>query len=227
MTRIFLADDHPVIRQGLRSLIESKHPDWEVCGEARNCQEAVDLSVKLEPDVVVLDLNMPTRGASRSGLGAGLETLRQIRHLVPQVQILVFSMFDNEQTVREALASGANGYVAKGEDGMPVMAAIEALAQHQGYISSLVAPAVLDSWRANGSFGRTKPAPKKELTERQREVARLMAEGKTSREIAAALTISDKTAKTHRSAIMHRLGVKTVAEVVLYAVRVGLIALAL
>src|SRR5215467_373036 len=138
MTRIFLADDHPVIRQGLRSLIESTHPDWEVCGEARNCQEAVDLSVKLQPDVVVLDLRMPTLGASESRLGAGLEALRQIRRLLSQAEILIFSMYENEQTVRAALASGANGYVAKGEDGMPVMAAIEALAQHRPYPSSLV-----------------------------------------------------------------------------------------
>ena len=218
MVRILLADDHEVIRRGLRGLIESKHPCWEVCGEACESREAVDLALELKPDIVVLDLGMPE-------LGDGLEALRQIRRLLPQTEILVFSMYDNEHTMREARAAGANGYVAKSDDGLHVLAALEALAQHRPYVSGLVAPAALSPRRASGSSAPAMPAPKKGLTKRQREVTRLLARGRTNQEIADILAISIRTAKTHRAAIMNRLEANSTVDIVLYALRTGLVAL--
>jgi DNA-binding NarL/FixJ family response regulator len=216
MIRILLADDHEVVRRGLHNLLESRHADWQVCGEASTGREAVEMAVALKPDVAVLDLAMPELG--------GLEATRQIRRLVPQTEVLVFTMHENEQLVRDVLASGANGYVLKSETGQHLVAAVEALARHQPYVSGPIAETMLAALREERNLAQRAPAPESQLTVRQREIVQLLAEGKSTKEIASELRLSVKTVKTHRAAIMRRLGARSVVEIVHYAVRHELIA---
>jgi DNA-binding NarL/FixJ family response regulator len=216
MSRIIVADDHEMIRRGVRNLVESRHPEWEVCGEASNGQEAVEAVVQLRPDVAVLDLAMPELG--------GLEATRQIRRLAPSTEVLIFTMYESEQLVHDVLASGANGCVLKSETGQHLVAAVEALTQHQPYFSDRVTNNTLVVPRAERNPRQLRPAPQVRLTARQLEIVQLLAEGKSTKEIATALTISIKTAKTHRNAIMRRLDAKSIVDVVHYAVRNGLVA---
>src|SRR5262249_31200469 len=158
-----------------------------------------------------LDVMMPELG--------GLQATQDIRRLLPQTEVLVYSMLEDEQTVREAVAAGANGYVAKSEGSEHIPAALDALARHQPYFSPVAASAVLVPANASIRSARPQSPPRKRLTERQREVARLVAQGMTTQEIADTLVISVRTAKTHRANIMRRLEATSVAEIVLYAVR--------
>jgi DNA-binding NarL/FixJ family response regulator len=230
MTRILLADDHEMIRRGLRNLIESRHPAWEVCSEeASNGREAMELAARLKPDVAVVDLSMPQESGTvldpTIPLTGGLEAARQIRRLSPRTEVLIFSMYENEQFVRDVQASGAKGYVLKAKSSQHLVAAIEALAQHRPYFSGLFPKPVLVDSPAQRPPVRPRRPPKGQLTARQREIVRLLAMGMSNQEIASALTISDKTAKTHRAAIMERLGARTTVEAVMYAVRAGLVEL--
>jgi DNA-binding NarL/FixJ family response regulator len=215
VTRIVLADDHEVVRRGLRDLL-IRHAGWQVCGEASTGREAVDLALTLQPDVVVLDLSMPELG--------GLDATRQILARQPNAEVLIFSMHDSEQLVREVLTSGARGYVLKSETSQHLVAAVEALAQHQPYFVGAVAERVLASLREEQRSTLREGTIEQRLTSRQLEIARLVAEGKSNKEIAAILHMSVATAKTHRAAIMRRLNAKSVVELVHYAVRNGLVA---
>jgi len=208
MLRILVADDHDVARKGIRSLLED-HPGWEICGEAKDGREAVDFSVQLKPDVVLLDVGMP-------GLN-GLDAARQILAANPQISILIVTMHDSEQVVREVLAVGARGFLLKSDSGRELVSAVEALQHHRTFFTTRVTQMVLD--------GYLHPSPKSDqpcrhiLTPREREVIQLLAEGKTTKEVAATLHLSVKTAETHRTNLMRKLNLHSVADLTLYAVR--------
>jgi DNA-binding NarL/FixJ family response regulator len=214
MVRILVADDHEVVRRGMRNLLNNADRDWLICGEASTGRAAVEMSCALVPDVAILDLAMPDLD--------GLEATRQIRALVPQTEVLIFSMHDNEELVRAVLASGANGYVLKSETPERLVAAVEALAQHRPYFTGMAAATILESLRHEQHGTRPATTRLGTLTGRQRDVVRLLAEGRSNQEVASLLHISVKTVKTHRAAIMRRLGARSVVDLVHYAVRHGL-----
>jgi DNA-binding NarL/FixJ family response regulator len=221
MLRILIADDHEVARQGIRALLEA-HPGWEVCAEAKDGREAVELAVTVNPALVLLDIGMPNLN--------GLEAARQILASSPEVPILILTMLDSDQVVREVLRAGARGFLLKSDAGRDLVAAVEALQLRRTFFTTRVSQMVLDGFldRENPD-SREEGSEKKEdgaaavLTGREREVIQLLAEGKTSKEVAAALHLSVKTAETHRTNLMRKLGLHSVADLTLYAVRTGIV----
>lgn len=213
MLRILLADDHDIVRRGLRELLEEQ-PGWEVCGEAGTGREAVEQALRLRPQVVVLDLMMPELN--------GLEAARQIRKALPATEVLVFTMHDSEELVHEILSTGARGYVLKSDAARHLVSAVEALSRHQPFFSSRVSATVLDGY-LSGARGDARSAPSRTLTDREREVVQLLTEGRSNKEVASILHISVKTVETHRAAIMRKLGVGSIVELVHYAIRNKLI----
>jgi DNA-binding NarL/FixJ family response regulator len=210
--RILIADDHEVARKGIRSLLES-HPGWEVCGEARDGREAVEYAGKLKPDVVLLDIGMPNLN--------GLNAARQILASDPETRILVLTMHDSDQVVREVLAAGARGFLLKSDAGRDLVAAVEALQQQRTFFTTKVAQMVLEGYLHPGSEGQH-PA-QHVLTPREREVIQLLAEGKSTKEVAVTLNLSVKTAETHRTNLMRKLDLHSVADLTVYAVRNGIV----
>jgi DNA-binding NarL/FixJ family response regulator len=208
MVRILLADDHVVVRSGLRTFLEARS-DFSICGEASNGREAVDLAVRRKPDVAVLDLSLPVIN--------GVEATRQIRKNAPATEILIFTARANEDLVREALYAGARGYLLKSEADDQIIRAIESLARHHAYFSGLVSESLLGTLAQPAEPGRSR------LTAREREVVRFVAEGNSSKAIASMLGISLKTVGTHRAAAMRKINVRSVADLVRYAVRTKLI----
>jgi DNA-binding NarL/FixJ family response regulator len=210
--RILIADDHEVARQGIRALLES-HPGWEVCAEAKDGREAVELATNSKPDIVLLDIGMPNLN--------GLDAARQILAMSPAIRILILTMHDAEQVVREVLAAGARGFVLKSDAARDLVAAVDAL-QHRGtFFTTRVTQMVL-----NGYLHQEKESQllaKAVLTPREREVIQLLAEGKTSKEVAVALKLSVKTAETHRTNLMRKLDLHSVADLTLYAIRNGIV----
>jgi DNA-binding NarL/FixJ family response regulator len=205
-TRIVVADDHEIVREGLRTLLEAQS-GWSVVGEASNGIQAVEKAIELKPDVVVLDVAMPELN--------GFEATRRIREALPQTEVLVLSVNDAEQVVRKALASGARGYLVKSDAGRELVAAIEAAVRHKSFLSPRLSQT--QGITANG------PEAPADLTARERETAQLLAEGLSNKDIAARLDISVKTAETHRTNIMRKIGAHSLADVVRYAIRNGLV----
>jgi DNA-binding NarL/FixJ family response regulator len=208
--RILIADDHEVVRAGVRSLLESQ-PDCEICGEAITGHQVVALARQLKPDVAILDISMPELN--------GLEATRQIRMVAPTVQVLILSVHESEELVREILNAGAHGYVLKSDAGRELTAAMQALRKHETFFTSRVAQIALRAYRNKKPAVDTTPSPGDVLTPREREVLQLLAEGRSNKETASSLEISVMTVETHRSNIMHKLGAHSVAELVHYAVR--------
>ncbi|MGA3193939.1 MAG: response regulator transcription factor [Terriglobales bacterium] len=212
--RIFLADDHEVVRRGLCALLKTQ-PDWEICGEAGNGREAVEKVLDLNPDVVILDVGMPDLN--------GLEATRQLIKARPQTRILVLTLHDSDQLVQEALNAGARGFLLKSDAARDLVTAVEALRNNKIYFTPRVASMVLEGYLQNEEKARARPAPitpgVARLTPREREIVQLLAEGKSSRDVAEALDMSVKTADTHRANIMRKLNLHSVGDLVLYAVR--------
>jgi DNA-binding NarL/FixJ family response regulator len=213
--RILIVDDHEIVRAGMRSLLEDQ-PDCEICGEAGNGREAVILAQQLTPDIVVLDITMPELN--------GLEATRQILKIVPNVQVLILSVHESEELVREILEIGAHGYILKSDASRELAAGIRALGQRKPYFASKVSQIVLRAYLNKQHGDQTQVLPGNTLTPREREVLLLLAEGKSNKEVASALMISVMTVETHRSHIMHKLGAHSVAELVHYAIRQKMIA---
>ena len=209
-TRILLADDHEVVRHGLRVLLEA-HPGWEVVGEAGNGREAVDKVRQTKPDVVVLDITMPELN--------GLEATRQILKAAPQTEVLILTMHESEQIIREVLAAGARGYVLKSDAGKDLVTAVDALCHHRTFFSSKVSEMLLHSYLRRSDRSEPVEPMRSRLTTREREIVQLLAEGKSNKEVATALNISIKTAETHRTNIMNKLDLRSITELVRYAVR--------
>jgi DNA-binding NarL/FixJ family response regulator len=214
--RILIADDYEVIRYGVRSLLES-HPGWEVCGEAADGRDAITLAAQLRPDAVILDIGMPNLN--------GLEAARQILKQAPTTIVLIVTMDESERSVREALKAGVRGIVLKSNAARDLVLAIEALREHRTFFTAEVAEMVL-----NGYIGRETAAPVSSnpdpLSRREREVTQLLAEGKSTKDVAIALGLSVKTAETHRSNIMRKLNLHSVSQLVLYAVRNNIVQIA-
>lgn len=209
--RILIADDHEVARRGIRALLES-HPGWEVCGEAADGREAVACASRLRPDLVLLDIGMPSLN--------GLDAARQILATAPQTRVLILTMHDTEQVVREVLAAGALGFLLKSDAGRDLVAAVEALERRRTFFTTRVAQLVLEGYLHPGS--ECEPF-RSVLTPREREVIQLLAEGKTSKEVATTLNLSVKTAETHRTNLMRKLDLHSVVDLTLYAVRNGIV----
>jgi DNA-binding NarL/FixJ family response regulator len=210
--RILVADDHEVVRRGLCALLQAQ-PDWEICGEAGDGREALEKTQKLKPDVVILDIGMPSLN--------GLEATRQILKVMPQTKVLILTLHDSDQVVREVLNAGARGFLLKSDAARDLVAAVEALRRDKTYFTSKVAAMVLEGYLKNGTPGAQAAAPqtRNRLTPREREIVQLLAEGKSTKEVAVALGLSVKTAETHRSNIMRKLELHSVSDLVLYAVR--------
>ncbi|MET0645951.1 MAG: response regulator transcription factor [Pyrinomonadaceae bacterium] len=211
-TTILLADDHRIVRQGLRALLAGE-ADFEVVGEADDGREALDLVKRLSPDVLVLDLMMP-------GLN-GLEVARQLPRQSPGVRVVVLSMHDDEGFVLEALANGVSGYVLKDSNSSDLVHAVREVAAGRRYLSPPLSDRAIEAYQERAKVGTLDKH--ETLTAREREVLQLSSEGHTNSEIAARLGISTRTAETHRSHVMHKLGLHTQSELIRYAIRRGII----
>jgi len=206
-----LADDHAVVRRGLRTLIEGV-PGWEVCAEAADGNETVTLAAEARPDILIMDLSMP-------GLG-GVDATIQIRKILPQIEVLILTMHESDRLAGQALRAGARGYLLKGESEDKLMEALEALSRHQPYFSPSVSETLLQ-----GYLHSEPTHDLKQLTPRERQIVKLVAEGKSNKVIASVLNLSIKTVETHRSAAMHKVGAKSAADLTLYAARNDLVQL--
>jgi two-component system response regulator NreC len=210
--RILLADDHTVVRQGLRKVLEER-PEWQVVAEAGDGREAVRLAEQHRPDVAVVDVAMP--------LLNGIEATRQITKRAPQTKVLVLSMYSDEAYVTQMLKAGATGYLLKDSADVDLLQAVQAVSQGKSFFSPAVARLMSDDYahqRRENAVDRFES-----LSDREREIFQLVAEGKTNKEMAAMLFISPSTVETHRARIMEKLDLHSAAEIVLYAVRRGVI----
>ncbi|MBL8051358.1 MAG: response regulator transcription factor [Anaerolineales bacterium] len=212
MIHILLAEDHTMVRAGLRALLE-RAQDIQVVGEASNGQEAIDLTVALKPDVLVLDIMMPRLN--------GIQAAEQIRNLKLPVKILFVSMYSDAGLVRQALQSGAKGYVLKTSAGEELLQAIRAVAQGETYLSGTISSMVMeDSMRPNIKQTQN---PLDALSPREKEILQLITEEHTSGEVGKILSISEKTVEKHRANIMEKLQVRNLAGLVRLAIKHGLI----
>ena len=207
--RIVVVDDHGVVRRGVRALLES-HPGWEVVGEGGNGRDAVELVRTLRPHVIVLDLSMPDMN--------GLEATRQIVAESPQTEVLVLTMHHSEQLARDVLQAGARGYLLKSDADQNLIAAVDNLRQHKPFLTSTVTEFVLDGYmQLTDSSSRDDSAAM--VTPREREIIQLIAEGHSSKQAATTLGVSVKTVDTHRANIMRKLRLRSVSDIVRYAIR--------
>jgi DNA-binding NarL/FixJ family response regulator len=211
--RILLADDHTLVRQGLRRILEEK-PEWEVVAEAADGREAVLRTLELKPDVVIMDIAMPQLN--------GTEATRQITRKAPDVQILVLSMHMDESYVLQTLRAGARGYLLKDSVDADLIRAVTAVSEGKSFFSPSVAKMMLDDYirhlEQQGVTDRFEL-----LSEREREIFQLIAEGNSNKEIANLLSLSTSTVETHRARIMEKLDLHSTAEIILYAVRKGVL----
>ena len=213
--RVLVADDHEIVRKGLRSILEEQ-PGWEVTGEASDGREAVDKVRSLRPDISVVDVGMP-------GLN-GLEATRQMLRNDPETKVLILTMHESDPLIREVLDAGARGYLLKSDASRDLVSAIDAIRRNKTYFTARVAQMVLDGYLDKKPRTPTEAElPTSRLTPRQREIVQLLAEGKSSKEVAVALGLSVKTAETHRANIMRRLNCHSVSELVRYAIRNNII----
>lgn len=206
--RILVADDHPIFRFGLCSLLRS-HEGWEVCGESADGRDTVEKCTRLKPDLLILDICMPELN--------GLDAARQILKHNPDQAILVLTAVDSEQVIRECLEAGIRGWVFKSDPSEDLMTAVEALQRKKTIFSSRVCDLIIDGFKGHSASPVAGNVTR--LSPREREVAQLVCEGKASKEIATILKMSLATAETHRSNILRKLNLHSIAELVLYAVR--------
>jgi two-component system response regulator NreC len=212
MTTIVLADDHHVVRQGLRALLEGQ-PDFQLLGEAGDGLEAIQLTERLKPDVLIIDLMMPSLN--------GLEATRQISQRSPHTRVVILSMHANEAYVLEALRNGAAGYVLKDSSAADLVRAVREVVAGRRYLSSPLSERAIAAYIQKASDVALDPYEM--LTNREREVLHLAAEGYTNAEIADQLSISPRTAETHRANLMHKLGLRTHTDLIRYALRRGIL----
>ena len=215
--RILVADDHEIVRRGMISLIKS-HPDWEVCAEADNGRQAIEKAAQTKPDIAILDIGMPVLN--------GLEATRHIVRENPNVKVLILTITDTDQAVKAVLDAGARGFLLKSDAARDLVTAVEALQHDKTFFTARVADLVLAGYLNKAPRTFKAEASHSALTAREREVVQLLAEGKSTKEVACHLNLSVKTAETHRSNIMRKLGLHSVSELVLYAVRNSIVQVA-
>lgn len=211
--RLLLGDDHTLVRQGLRKILEER-PDWEVVAEVGDGREAIRQAVALKPDVAIIDIGMP--------LLNGIDATQQIVRRAPETRVLMLSMHSDEAYVTRALQAGATGYMLKDSAGNDLLKGVESVANRQAFFSPAIARLMLDDYvrRVSG----TGVADRYEtLSAREREIFQLIAEARTNKEVAELLEISPATVETHRARILQKLDIHNTAELVLYAVRRGVI----
>ena len=207
--RILIGDDHEVVREGLRALVENE-AGWEVCATASNGREAVARAKELKPDVAILDMTMPEL--------SGLEAVRQIKRVLPQTEVLVFSAHRSEEVVAQVFDAGAKSYICKAEAGRHLVAAIRSLAEHKPFFTPEVSEILFARFLATDTARKSGVAEQK-LTAREREIIRLLAEGRSNKETAGLLGISVRTSETHRASLMRKLALDSLPALVRYAIR--------
>jgi DNA-binding NarL/FixJ family response regulator len=213
--RVLIADDHKLVRAGIRSLLE-RLPDVEVIAEASDGLEAIRLVEDNEPQIVLMDLSMPELN--------GLEATQHLTNAFPKVRVIILSIYADEEHVYQALRAGAAGYLLKGSATEELELAIRSVARGETYLSPPVSRPVIMEYILRTHLG---PSSRERLSPRQGQILKLIAEGKTTKQVALELAISVKTVETHRSALMARVGVRDVAGLVRYAVKIGLVDLQL
>ncbi len=209
---ILIADDHAVVRAGLRTLLESR-PRWQVCAEAADGRDAVEKAAKHKPHIAILDIGMP--------LLNGIEATRQIRKVSPATEILILTMHESDDLVQQVVEAGARGYILKDEADRVLLDAVQALSQHKPFFSVRVTEAAVTAIIADASDSAK--SSRSRLTPREREILQLLAEGKSNKEVANLLNISVNTAEAHRANIMLKLDFHSLAELVMYAIRNNII----
>lgn len=208
--RVLLADDHLIMRRGLRALIETM-PGWSVCGEVETGRAAVTAVEELKPDIVVMDLTMPELN--------GLEATRQIKRARPETEVLIFTGQETEELVHQVFEAGARSYILKTAGSDCLKTALSALAEHKSYFTTQVGEILFAKFLREKKPGPAQEPEDSRLTPREREIVQLLAEGKSNKGVAEALSISVKTAETHRAAIMKKLNFESFSELVRYAIR--------
>lgn len=208
--RILIADDHGLVRRGARAVLCSQR-GWRVVGEATNGREAVQKAIELKPDVAVVDIGMSELD--------GIEVTRQMREAIPDIKVLVLSMHESDQMVRRALEAGADGYLLKSDLTDCLTKGVKAVAQGKRFLTPKVSEIVLDGFLKTKSRHQQGERAGARTTPREAEIIRLLAEGKTNKEIAALLGIAVRTIETHRSKIMLKLDLHSLAELIHYAMR--------
>jgi DNA-binding NarL/FixJ family response regulator len=203
-----IADDHEIERDGVRAVIEER-PGWMICGEAATGRDAVALVAELSPDIAILDLAMP-------GMN-GLQATRKIVRQSPLTRVIIFTMYESDVLVRDVLSAGARGYVLKSDPASHIVCAVDAVLHGTPFFSDRVTWTILEGYLRD--IGRANIALPDALTSREREIAQLIAEGCNNVNVAALLDISLKTAEIHRRSIMRKLNLRSVAELVRYAIR--------
>jgi two-component system response regulator NreC len=211
--RILVADDHTIVRQGLARLLNDQ-PDLQVVGQAVNGREAVDKALELEPDIVIMDIAMPQLN--------GIEAAKRIRKRLPKAKILILSMYSHEHYIHELFETGVSGYLLKDSSGRDIIQAIHAAMNNETFLSPSISKVLVNTYRSpRKSSSRAERF--NELSNREREVFQLIAEGHTTRRIADMLCVSISTVKSHRAKIMEKLDVDTPVKLVHFAIQLGLV----
>ena len=208
--RILIADDHDLMRRGVKALLQSR-AGWEVCGEAHTGREAVSKAEELKPEVVILDISMPDLN--------GVDAAKRIRKASPDTEVLILSVHYSDQLIRDILEAGVRGYIVKSDSDRDLVIAVETLANHKPFFTPRATEVMLTNFNEGKTKADLPETMRDRLTSREREIVQLLAEGKSSKEVASSLNISVKTAETHRANIMRKLQLHTVSELVRYAVR--------
>ena len=211
--RILIADDHQALQEGVRTIVEQQE-GWHVCATASTGREAVELALKLKPDIVVLDLLMPELN--------GLEVLRQIKRSLPETEVLIFTARFEDEYVQEAFAAGARSYISKTDPLTCLVEAIHSLSRHEPFFSSKVSRVLFSRLLDEAQKPRS-GTHSNQLTTREREIVQLLAEGKSNKDVAMSLGISIRTAEAHRASVLDKLGIDSIAGLTRYAIRKGII----
>jgi DNA-binding NarL/FixJ family response regulator len=208
--KILIVDDHDILRRGLKEILTAKS-GWEVCAEAKTGKEAVTLAEQLKPQIVVMDVSMPDLN--------GLEAARRIHKSLPKTGILILTMHFSDQLVREVIEAGARGYILKSDAERDLVAAVDSIANRRTFFTSRASEMLFGDQTIPSANAEPTLSPRSRLTSRECEIVQLLAEGKSSKEVAVALGISVKTAETHRANIMRKLDIHSVSELVRYAIK--------
>jgi two-component system response regulator NreC len=211
--QIMLADDHTIVRQGLARLLNDQ-PDLKIVGQAINGRTAVEKALELKPDVIIMDIAMPQMN--------GIEAAKRIKKKLPKTKILILSMYSHEHYIHELFETGVSGYILKDSSGRDIIKAIHAAMNDETYLSPSISKVLVDTYRS--PIKSSSHAERyKQLSNREREVFQLIAEGHTSRQIADMLCVSISTVKSHRAKIMEKLGIDTPVKLVHFAIQLGLV----